>query len=55
MKKKSAKSKPAVRKGAAKAKKKPTASKTSAAKKPATYTPEPIQSTGWAPFRYPPQ
>ncbi len=22
---------------------------------PATYMPAPIQSTGWAPFRYPPQ
>lgn len=23
--------------------------------RPATYAPQPIQGTGWAPFRYPPQ
>jgi len=53
MKKKPAKKKPAARRAAAK---KPAAKKTSAAKKPPmTYTPPPVQSTGWAPFRYPPE
>jgi len=58
MKKTSVKGKPAVRKAAAKkpAAKKPPVAKKPAAKKPATtYTPQQIQSTGWAPFRYPPE
>ncbi|MEK7386090.1 MAG: hypothetical protein AABZ83_06585 [candidate division NC10 bacterium] len=53
MKNKRAKKKPAARRAAAK---KPAAKKTSATKKPpVTYTPQPIQSSGWASFRYPPE
>ena len=53
MKNKRAKKKPAARRAAAK---KPAAKKTSATKKPpVTYAPQPIQSSGRVPFRYPPE
>jgi hypothetical protein len=42
--------KPAVKKVAAS-----PAPAAAAAPRRQTYTPQPIESTGWAPFRYPPQ
>ena len=47
--KKAAATKPAARRAAAKKQ----AAARPAARRAATYTPAPLQSTGWAPFRYP--
>ena len=48
--------KPATKQPAAKpAAKKGASRSASTGARPATYTPPPVQGTGWAPFRYPPQ
>ena len=67
--KKAASKKPAAKLAAVRSSAKPATKAKPAAKRPAmtpgpggaaarsaqTYQPKPIQSTGWAPFRYPPQ